>query len=186
MNYTWRTEYMPNYFKRYIHDTSAMGYQAEDEFLRLMEKNKTKCEKATKQQDMHEHWDYILTNKKSQITIDVKATKKGRRSDSEPNDSLVWIEFKNCYGNDGWLYSPADCIAFQVNEGFVIVNRKHLIPMCEKLVGKTKDEIDYKMAGSKTKFYDLYTRHKRSGTKDVITKIKKEDLLSVKHILVEK
>ena len=91
---------------------------------------------------------------------------------------LIWIEFMNVSGKAGWLYGKADCICFQCKDGFLFVGRKKLAEKCEQLVGYKKEEITLENSGPKKGMYKLCTRKNR---KDIITMIKKEDVLSIEH-----
>jgi hypothetical protein len=81
----------------------------------------------------------------------------------------LWIEFKNVLGNNGWLFGSADFIAFERQNDFVLVARKNLITLCEKIVKKEKvsNPIDA-----------LYKTFSRKTRKDELSLIKMDDILS--------
>jgi len=173
------------YANKYDSNGSAqMGADAEETFKSLISKYGGECEKANFYQETREHWDFKVSQSElgAPKRVDVKAMKKLTRTDMEPNDEIVWIEFKNVNGNDGWLYGKADYIAFQVKEGFLMINRKRLARKCERLVGFVKEQIHEGIAGNIKDFYRLISRRNRQ---DVITIIKKADLLKMKHTLLE-
>jgi len=171
------------YANKYDSNGSAqMGHDAEQSFEKLITEYGREWEKSNFYQETREHWDYKVKDGEKESKVDIKAMKKFNRKDTEPRDDIVWIEFKNVNGNEGWLYGKADYIAFQIKEGFLMVNRKALVTRCEELVGYTKEEINEEMAGDVKDFYKLISRRNR---KDVITIIKKEDLLKMKHTLLE-
>lgn len=122
---------------------------------------------ATKRQQLS-HIDFFIEDKEKKVyTFDIKARKKISRSDSSTEDSLVWIEFKNVAGADGWLYGSADYIAFERESDFLIINRKNLVTLCERIVQNKK------VSSSKEALYAKYTRE---GRRDEISLIKMEDI----------
>ena len=78
---------------------------------------------ATKEQDMHEHWDVM---DEMAVKYDVKGMKNYRRSDDKPTDRLHWIELRNVNGKNGWLYGEADVIAFETRKWWLLVDREDL------------------------------------------------------------
>jgi hypothetical protein len=122
---------------------------------------------ASKRQQLS-HIDFFVEDKNKKIyTFDVKARKKISRSDSLTADDLIWVEFKNVAGADGWLYGAADYIAFERESDFLIINRKNLVTLCERIVQNKK------VSSSKEALYAKYTR---DGRKDEISLIKMEDI----------
>lgn len=121
---------------------------------------------ATKEQDMHEHWDVIDA---MGLKYDVKGMKKYRRSDDKPTDRLHWIELRNVNGKNGWLYGNADIIAFETRKWWILVERKDLVQFVEGIVwGEETTE--------KPEPYKLY---QREGRKDLLTILPTVDLLSI-------
>jgi hypothetical protein len=166
-----------------------LGKNAELNFFYLMKRYKDVTCKATKLSENKRHIDFRITHPKDgNVTIDIKAMKKLNRQDSNTRDDIIWIEFKNGYGQLGWIYGKQDCIGFQCKEGFIIVSTKKLRKLCEKLVGYTKKDFDcdfdYSLTSTKKELYKLYSRKERHNEYDVLTIIKKEDLLSIKHVLL--
>lgn len=160
-------------------NSAVIGQRGEDLFVKLI-KSQTTLDviKANYTQQVKEHWDFCLSGGTYPITVDVKAMKRTNRWTGEPQDEVVWVEFRNISGNDGWIYKNADCFAFECKDGFIVVGRKDLAKKCEKLVGFKKDEITLDKAKSKIEMYKLYTRKDR---KDILTTITKQDLLDMKH-----
>lgn len=144
------------------------GEKAEDLFEKIALQKKLKVQKATVRQQLS-HIDFILTNAKNQsFFFDVKARKKISRSSESFSDDLIWIEFKNVAGNEGWLYGASDYIVFERENDFVIVPRTNLVSLCERLVSNTRVD------KSKDCLYNKYTRKDR---KDELSLIKMEDIL---------
>ena len=160
-------------------NSALLGQKGEDLFVQTIEKRKhIKVKKANWNEQVNEHWDYKLIGNNYEITVDVKAMKRTGRWQGKPQDEIIWIEFFNVAGNEGWLYGNADCFSFQCHDGFLCVGRRKLTELCEKLVGFSKDEITLENSNSKKGLYKLYTR---KGRKDIITMIKKKDILSIEH-----
>lgn len=154
------------------------GEKAEDLFEKIALQKKLKVQKATTKQQLS-HIDFILTNAKNEsFFFDVKARKKISRSSKNFSDDLVWIEFKNVIGNEGWLYGASDYVVFERENDFVIVPRKNLASLCERLVSNTRVD------NSKDCLYNRYTRKDR---KDEISLIKMNDILkNIKVLIWEK
>jgi hypothetical protein len=144
------------------------GEKAEDLFEKIALTKKLKVQKATTKQQLS-HIDFILTNNKNQnFFFDVKARKKISRTSDSYSDDLVWIEFKNVAGNQGWLYGASDYIVFERENDFVIVPRGNLVSLCERLVSnvtvdKSKD--------------CLYKKYSRKDRKDELSLIKMKDII---------
>ncbi|HQU35875.1 MAG TPA: hypothetical protein PLR65_04755, partial [Anaerolineales bacterium] len=86
-----------------------------------------------------------------------------------------WIELNSVRENNkGWLYAgKADLIAFELANSFRIVDRLELIALVEKLV-----DFDAKVDSPKDALYKVYSRTSRP---DLLTMIKSEDLLQLRH-----
>jgi hypothetical protein len=144
------------------------GEKAEDLFEKLALKKNLKIKKANQKQQLS-HIDFILTNEKGQnFFLDIKARKKISRTSQDFSDDLVWIEFKNVAGNEGWLYGASDYIAFERQHDFVLVPRKNLASLCERLVSNVKVD--------KSKDC-LYKRYSRKDRKDELSLIQMKDIL---------
>ena len=146
----------------------AQGEKAESYFKKIaLEKGLSIQEASEKQQKSH--IDFIISDPKGKkYFLDVKSRKKTSRTSSFYRDDLVWIEFKNVAGNQGWLYGASDYIAFEREDDFVVVPRKALATLCERIVSNTKVE------KSDAALYNLYTR---SGRKDELSLIKMDDVI---------
>jgi len=139
--------------------------ESEKRFCNLCLSRKWNVTKATKEQDIYEHWDFKVNNS----LVDVKGFKKTSRSDSRYNHSETWVEFKNVRGADGWLKGKADYIAFEHKKCFLIVARKDLLNWC---VSKLKNHSF--VSSPKEALYRLY---QRKGRKDIISIIKTKDFI---------
>lgn len=132
-------------------DTSKeMGTMAEQSFVNCLRSHGHKIDKSRANQDMFEHWDYLVDGK---YRVEVKSRKKAKRSDDSPNDSIIYVEFANVRGDPGWLYGKADFIAFERKEGFLLVNRQKLILLAESLISS--------QYARRPSLYKRYQRHNR-------------------------
>lgn len=149
-------------------ENQLAGERAEDLFEKIAIEKNLKVQKATTRQQLS-HIDFILTNEKNQsFLFDIKARKKVSRTSDSYSDDLVWVEFKNVAGNQGWLYGASDYIVFERENDFVIVPRRNLVSLCERIVSnvivdKSKD--------------CLYKKYSRKDRKDEISLIKMNDIL---------
>jgi hypothetical protein len=153
----------------YSGQNQISGECAESKFEKLANKKGLKVKKANKSQQFA-HIDFILIDKKNTThLVDVKARKKVSRTSSSFSDDLVWIEFKNVSGNEGWLYGASDFIAFERESDFVIVPRANLVNLCENLVTQKRVSVSSEA---------LYSKYTRNGRKDELSLIKMQDILS--------
>ncbi len=156
-----------------------LGANAESSFVTAAKKNNIKCRPASQQEEF-QHIDFhIETEAGNKFAIEVKSRKKIKRGDDSVRDDLVWIEFKNVRGMRGWLYGSADLIAFEREFDFVVVNRKLLARLCEKLCDLTQININPKMP--------LYTGYQRRDRDDLVSLIKMNDILNgIKYTTIKK
>ena len=151
---------------------SETGHDAENLFISVAEKQGWQAVKADRKQQLS-HIDVFLSKEGySTYSIDIKARKKIKRTDSETSDDLIWVEFLNVAGKGGWLVGAAEFIAFERENDFVMVNRSALWKLCLKLVDQTQ-----RVSQSKDALYKIYQRKDR---KDEISIIKFSDIF--KHL----
>ena len=158
---------------------SKDGHNAEKTFEDLATERGYRPNKATREQNMFKHVDYILTGKskkgaKIEIKVDVKARKKTSRRDNKYNDEWQWIEFKNVQGKSGWIHGDADFIVFEREDDFILVNRKELVSW----LGASK-KIRYDLPFVNLAKLARYKIYQRRGRRDEITQIKTEDILGL-------
>lgn len=152
-----------------------MGYvkkfkAVEDKFAHII-KTMGEVKPSSTKEDMDEHWDVKLD-----VKFDVKAVKKINRIDDETDDNIHWVELINVRGDKGWLYGNADYFAFELNDYWVIVDKKSLQDfIADKCKAKQKSE--------KPELYKLYNR---SGRSDVITLVKTIDLIYIAEQIIKK
>jgi hypothetical protein len=155
----------------YVHPIHVMKYQAdynrgfdaEDRFATEYLSNSIK---ATKEQDIFEHWDIKGLLHGSEYKFDVKALRKINRQDDSFQDDMTWVEGVNVLGNKGWLQGHADYIVFERYNEWWVVDR-------EKLFTWTTDKLIKNGYKKGKEPYSIYQRH---GRKDKITLIKYEDI----------
>ena len=144
------------------------GQRIEKEFAPLLRQRDPNFRKADREEQFR-HIDYFSNFG----TIDVKAKKKISRSDSEEQDQLLWVEFLNVQGREGWLRGQTDVIAFERNNDFVLIKRNYLLGMCQ-----VKCDLSKKVTNSRDA---LYKGYQREGRKDLISIIKMSDVLELPH-----
>ena len=156
---------------RWIQDQSwKRGQGVEAMFAKLLNEKAIEA-RAADLKEQFSHVDYVTDFGK----IDVKARKRVARKDSDVQDDLVWLEFKNVQGKIGWVYGKADWIAFERLLDFVLVKRADLALMGEKLC----DLGDRVSVGRDA----LYKGYQRSGRKDLLSIVKMSDVLKLYHQL---
>jgi hypothetical protein len=106
-----------------IEDTSTA------DFLKLCASNGWGVRKASEAQDKTQHIDYILNVAGREVTVDVKGRKKFS------DRGLLLIEILNVIGNRGWLLGKAEQIAFQLQKGWLIVDRNALFRLVKDKMG---------------------------------------------------
>jgi hypothetical protein len=157
----------------------ALGQNAESSFVTAIQKGGSKITESSRQEQFKHIDFYIETSDNLKFSVEVKSRKKVKRKDDSVNDELLWIEFKNVAGKRGWLYGAADLIAFERENDFVMVNRKLLARLCERLCDLTKLNVDVAMP--------LYTGYQRRGRQDLLSLIKMSDILqNIKYTVVVK
>ena len=146
-----------------IKDFVNKSKDQEKEFIELL-KPYLKIKSAVKSEDIYEHWDL-----EASIKIDLKAIKKIRRSDSQTNENIHWVELIGNTGQYGWLYGEAQYFAFELEDYWMIVK-------AESLRDLIKHKCRHKIYSQIPKLYHLYTRE---GRKDTITLVKTIDLMQL-------
>lgn len=148
--------------KRY-NDTLAMGNESEERFMALMRSRNNKVEKATSEQDKHQHIDVFVNDE----GVDVKGNKR---------TDYIWLEIQNVFGGKGWLRGDAKWIAFELTDiqEFHIYKRTDLLDFVLRNVTETTD--------NKNEFMKFYTRKKYQGN-DIVVRCNSSD---INHLLIQK
>lgn len=129
-----------------------------------------KTRKATPKEDRNDHIDFFWKANEAteEIGFDVKGLRKNKRTDTEYDDSITWIELMNVQGNEGSVYGKAKYLAFVTNTSVVYVPRQKLVEfITDKIKGKN-------LVNSCPK--DCYIPYNRKGRYDIIVKAKIDDL----------
>ena len=147
------------------------GRLAEESFVKWAEAKGFAVEKS-KPEEQFKHIDFYITKGGVRLSIDVKAKKRLSRSDKESQNTLIWVEFKNVLGRDGWLVSGPDAIAFEAEDGFVLIPRIELHTLCLK-----KCDLTVFAQNSQDALYKAYKRKDRP--KEIISMIYFSDILSI-------
>jgi hypothetical protein len=155
------------------------GDKAESSFETAIRKANLSCKKTSFQEEIR-HIDFWIEGERLPRTaVDVKSRKKAKRADDKYNDEVVWIEFSNVQGKRGWLYGESNIIAFERENDFLLVNRKLLARLCEKLCDLSQLNVGFGMP--------MYTGYQRKGRKDLLSLIKMTDIINeIKHTVLIK
>lgn len=123
------------------HDISGQnsidGANGEEIFRQLAENQGYTVTDATKTEQFA-HIDFWLEKDGNRWSFEIKARKKMSRKDDEYRDDILWVEHVGVNGKDGWLRTGADILALEQENEFLIVERKKLRELVEKLVDFTK------------------------------------------------
>ena len=145
------------------------GQELERKFYEILKLRDKNARQATPQ-EQYKHIDFFTYFG----TIDVKSKKRIGRADVDEQETIVWLEYKNVQGRDGWLVSPfVDILAFERDDDFILVKRKELQQMADELCN-----LDDMVDKSSDALYKGYTR---KGRKDLITQVKMKDVMKLEH-----
>lgn len=120
------------------------GARAERDFKQKYKGNIIR--KATKEEDIHEHWDFLLkTDAGKEYTVDVKS--KNKYPDSiRVETKRRWEALKWCHPKGvpehlkkGWLFGDSDFIAYQLDNGFEWFKTSELV----EIYTSNKDSLDH-------------------------------------------
>lgn len=145
------------------------GNKSENTFSELAKRRGYRILKSSKEQDINEHWDYEITKNDATYKVDVKAKKRISRQDKIVQSEEIWIELHSVRANNkGWLYeSKANLLAFELEDGFLLVKRENLISLVNNIVN-----FDEQVSVPKDALYKVYSR---PGRVDKITRIRAQD-----------
>ncbi len=153
-------------------DSLELGEHAEQNFILLAVRSGWKTSASSKDQNIDEHWDYLIEKKNLIFKVEVKSAKRIDRHDLNAQLDYVWVELQNVRGKVGWLFGKADLIAFEKNSTFIFVKRLDLLALVNKkvnLVAKVRDPQDA-----------LYKIYRREGRKDKLTLLPISDIEEIK------
>ena len=159
-------------------DSLELGEHAENLFILLAVKLGWKISASTQQENIHDHWDYLIEKDDKQYKVEVKSKKRINRTDASEQDNFIWVELQNVRGETGWLFGKADLIAFEQEKTFLFVKKPDLL----KTVNKKVDLVA-KVKSPKDAVYKIY---KREGRKDKLTLLPMNDVEEIKYMEWEK
>lgn len=150
-----------------------MGRRAESLFVNLANRSGWKVSPSSKDENIDEHWDYLIEKEGRAFKVEVKSGKRISRDDDGIQSELTWVELHGVRPKDtGWLFGKADLIAFEKESSFVVVKKTDLLAIVNKkvdLVAKVRDPRDA-----------LYKIYSRAGRKDKLTLLPMSDIESIK------
>lgn len=153
-------------------DSLELGEHAENLFIVLAVRSGWKVSASSKDENIDDHWDYLIEKAGEVIKVEVKSQKRIRRGDKTEQTDFTWVELRNVRGKVGWLFGKADLIAFEKESSFLFVKRLDLLAVVNKkvnLVAKVRAPTDA--------VYKIYIRE---GRKDKITLLPTSDVEEIK------
>lgn len=142
--------------------TTAMGTSAERRFYNACRYKGYRVRPATSYENRIKHFDFEV----GRDWVEVKAMKSPRRGMS-PDPNMIYVELRNVCGGDGWLYGEADYIAFEQPNGFLMVRRRELVRLVERMLPRCNRS---RVSGV---YHTLYSRANRD---DLVMVLHKDDL----------
>lgn len=149
-------------------DSLELGDSAEELFILMAVRLGWKISASSKEQNIDEHWDYLIEKEEQQFKVEVKAEKRIQRSDNGSQADFTWVELRNVRGKVGWLFGKADLIAFEKEKTFFFVKRLELLSVVNQKVNLVA-----KVKSAKDALYKIYTRE---GRKDKLTLLPTHDI----------
>ncbi len=154
-------------------DSLELGEHAEHLFIVLAVKLGWKVSASLKDENINEHWDYMIEKESDIFKVEVKSRKRISRSDGGLQSDLTWVEIHGVRPKDaGWLFGKADLIAFEKEKSFILVKRLDLLTLVNKKVNLVA-----KVREPKDALYKIYTR---AGRKDKLTLLPTKDIEEIK------
>jgi hypothetical protein len=155
-----------------LQNSVSEGASAQILFRLLAERNGWECVASTPEELKYQRWNLRIAKDDESYKVDVKARKRVSRSDATRQDTWMWIELRNVYGGDGWLYGGADLIAFQITTKFYIVHRSKLARLVNKIVSVNEEPVIRPEDAQ-------YHPYSRAGRDDLLTQIHLNDILPI-------
>jgi hypothetical protein len=123
-------------------DSLEIGNTAQGRFVEVAIERDWEVTPATKDQDIDEHWDYMIIRNETEekFRVDIKGLKRAGRWDVDVQEEWVWVESHGVRKNDsGWLFGGrADLFAFERKDDFVIIKKGTLQYLVNLLVDGSK------------------------------------------------
>ena len=105
-------------------DSLELGEGAENLFIVLAVRLGWKVSASSGEENIHDHWDYLIENETESYKVEVKSKKRIQRGEDKSQNDFVWVELQNVRGKTGWLFGKADLIAFEKEKTFLIVKNQ--------------------------------------------------------------
>jgi len=153
-------------------DSQKLGEKAEESFILIAVRQGWKVSASSKDENIDEHWDYLIEKDGNIYKVEVKSGKRIQRKDDKAQHEFIWVEIRNVRGKVGWLFGKSDLIAFENESSFYFVKRMDLL----KVVNKKVDLVA-RVKSAKDALYKIYTRE---GRKDRVTLLPVSDIEPVK------
>ncbi len=154
-------------------DSLELGERAEALFATLAKKLGWKVSPSSKDENIDEHWDFLIEKEGIAYKVEVKSRKRISRDDGGTQSELTWIELHGVRPKDtGWLFGKADLIAFEKENSFILVKKFDLLIIVNKKVDPVAKVRDPKGA--------VYKIYKREGRKDKLTLLPMKDVEEIK------
>jgi hypothetical protein len=154
-------------------DSLELGERAENLFILLAVKAGWKISASSGDENINEHWDYLIEKEGQAHKVEVKSRKRITRNDKDPQSEFTWIELHGVRPKDpGWLFGKADLIAFEKEHSFLLVKKSDLLAVINRkvdLVAKARNPRDA-----------VYKIYKREGRKDKLTLLPMADIEGIK------
>ena len=154
-------------------DSLELGERAERLFVRLAERQGWNVSPSSMEQNINEHWDFLIERNSLAFKVEVKSRKRVSRDDDSTQTELTWIELHGVRPKDpGWLFGKADLIAFEKEDTFVLVKKCDLLDVINRKVDLVK-----KVSEPKEAVYKIYTR---GGRRDKLTLLPMAEIEGIK------
>lgn len=148
--------------KRHTRDSWEMGQKAEQQFRALAIARGYVVADAGSEADRKQHVDFIVNGKK----VEVKSAKRISRQ-GEVQYEKIWVELQGVTGHRGWLFGGADMIAFQTQDGFMLIDKNELRAI-------VRDKVQQTFVNRPEEA--LYKQYRRSGRLDVMTLVEASEV----------
>lgn len=143
-----------------------------------------KCYQSTITEDTKKHVDFWWDAPNGKrYGIDVKDSRKNKRTDSDKDYSITWLEIQNVSGKPGWIYGEEDYIVFKTDNKLLFIKREQLAYFAETKYNEY-------ISSGKNIVYDTpqecYVPYQRAkwGRKDIAFKAYMKDLEDISHFYV--
>jgi hypothetical protein len=113
----------------------SRGQSAENRFTREALARGWRVRQANKQEEMHGHFDFVLSKENGDLKVEVKSQKSFPvLVNGQWSQDFVLVEFAGITGEMGWLFGEAHVVAFETPRGFLMADRAKLAKLATDLV----------------------------------------------------